>query len=114
MADGLTQVTDETFADEVLANDLPVLVDFTADWCLNCIAFEKLVLDTTTIQDAFKAKNVLFVKADYTNQPPDIADALKKMGRAGVPAYVLFRKRGDYWMADGLTTGTLLDELNKL
>ena len=92
----------------------PVFVDFTADWCLNCIAFEKLVLDTQPIQDAFKAKNVLFVKADYTNQPPDIADALKKMGRAGVPAYVLFRKRGDYWMADGLTTGTLLDELNKL
>ena len=92
----------------------PVFVDFTADWCLNCIAFEKLVLDTTTIQDAFKARNVLFVKADYTNQPPDIADALKKMGRAGVPAYVLFRKRGDYWMADGLTTGTLLEELNKL
>ncbi|MDH6141204.1 MULTISPECIES: thioredoxin [Kitasatospora] len=36
MADGLTQVTDETFADEVLANDLPVLVDFTADWCPPC------------------------------------------------------------------------------
>ncbi len=92
----------------------PVFVDFTADWCLNCIAFEKLVLDTQPVQDAFKSKNVLFVKADYTNQPPDIADALKKMGRAGVPAYVLFRKRGDYWMADGLTTGALLDELNKL
>ncbi len=92
----------------------PVFVDFTADWCLNCIAFEKLVLDTQPIQDAFKAKNVLFVKADYTNEPPDITDALKKMGRAGVPAYVLFRKRGDYWMADGLTSGALLEELNKL
>jgi thiol:disulfide interchange protein DsbD len=92
----------------------PVFVDFTADWCLNCIAFEKLVLDTQPIQDAFKAKNVLFVKADYTNQPPDIDAALKKMGRAGVPAYVLFRKRGDYWLADGLTTGALMAELNKL
>jgi thiol:disulfide interchange protein DsbD len=92
----------------------PVFVDFTAEWCLNCKTYEKLVLDTQPIQDAFKAKNVLFVKADYTTQPPDIDAALKKMGRAGVPVYVLFRKRGDYWIADGLTQGTLLEELNKL
>jgi DsbC/DsbD-like thiol-disulfide interchange protein/thiol-disulfide isomerase/thioredoxin len=92
----------------------PVFVDFTADWCLNCKTYEKLVLDTQPIQDAFKAKNVHFVKADYTAQPPDIEAALKKMGRVGVPAYILFRKRGDYWIADGLTTGTLLEELNKL
>jgi thiol:disulfide interchange protein DsbD len=92
----------------------PVFVDFTAAWCLNCIAFEKLVLDTEPIQATFKAKNVLFVKADYTNQPPDIAEALKKIGRAGVPAYVLFRKRGDFWTADGLTTGALLEQLDKL
>jgi DsbC/DsbD-like thiol-disulfide interchange protein/cytochrome c biogenesis protein CcdA/thiol-disulfide isomerase/thioredoxin len=92
----------------------PVFVDFTADWCLNCKAFEKLVLDTQPIQEAFKAKNVHFVKADYTTEPPDIAAALKKLKRSGVPVYVLFRKRGDAWIADGLTQGALLDELNKL
>jgi thiol:disulfide interchange protein/DsbC/DsbD-like thiol-disulfide interchange protein len=92
----------------------PVFVDFTAEWCLNCKAYEKLVLDTEPIQNAFKEKNVLFIKADYTNEPPDIAEALRKMGRAGVPAYVLFRKKGDYWLADGLTTGGLLEQLNKL
>jgi thioredoxin 1 len=36
MADGLTQVTDATFAEQVLASELPVLVDFTADWCPPC------------------------------------------------------------------------------
>jgi thiol:disulfide interchange protein DsbD len=92
----------------------PVFVDFTADWCLNCKTFERLVIDTQPIQDAFKEKNVLFVKADYTAEPPDIAAALKKTGRAGVPVYVLFRKRGDYWIADGLTQSGLLDQLNAL
>ncbi len=97
-----------------LKDNRPVFVDFTADWCLNCKAFEKLVINTEPIQAAFKKKNVLFVKADYTAEPPDITAALKKLNRVGVPVYVLFRKRGDAWIADGLTQGGLLQELEKL
>lgn len=92
----------------------PVFVDFTADWCLNCVAFEKLVINTEPVQAALKEENVLFVKADYTAEPPDISDALKKLNRVGVPVYVLFRKRGDAWIADGLTQGALLKEIGKL
>jgi thioredoxin 1 len=33
---GVTEVADGTFADEVLASTLTVLVDFTADWCPGC------------------------------------------------------------------------------
>ncbi|WP_316748699.1 thioredoxin family protein [Streptomyces herbicida] len=35
-ADGVTEVTDADFAAEVLGSDLPVLVEFTADWCPPC------------------------------------------------------------------------------
>ena len=92
----------------------PVFVDFTADWCQNCKFFEGTVLHTEAVQAAFKAKNVLFVKADYTAGASDIKQALTKAKRAGVPFYILFRKRGDAWTADGLTQAGLLAELNKL
>jgi thiol:disulfide interchange protein DsbD len=99
---------------QALEQKRPVFVDFTAKWCLNCKYFEATVINTAPVIAAMKAKGVVTIKADYTREPPDIAAALKKTGRAGVPVYVLFRKRGDFWIADGLTQSGLLEQINRL
>ncbi len=98
---------------EALESGQPVFVDFTAKWCLNCKAYENLVINTHAVTVAFRAKNIVTMRADYTNRPAVIDAQLKKCGRAGVPLYVFFRKRGDYWLADGLTQSSLLEQLNK-
>lgn len=99
---------------QALEQKHPVFVDFTAKWCLNCKVFEATVINTAPVIAAMKAKGVVTIKADYTQQPPAIEAALRKTGRAGVPVYVLFRKRGSYWIADGLTQAGLLEQLNRL
>jgi thiol:disulfide interchange protein DsbD len=76
--------------DATLAQGQPAFVDFTAAWCLTCQVNERVVLDTETIQAAFRERNVALFKADWTRYDPVITDALEALGRSGVPVYVLY------------------------
>ncbi len=98
----------QPFSPERLADAVhrgqPVFIDFTADWCLNCKYNEKFVLETEPVRAAFRAHNILALKADWTEQDPVIRAVLNSFGRAGVPAYVLY-------MADGSTKPVVLPEI---
>jgi thiol:disulfide interchange protein DsbD len=77
-----------------LAQNQIVFVDFTADWCVNCKVNERLVLDSAPIQEAFRQKHVILLKADWTSGDPGITALLRKFGRAGVPCYVVYPPGG--------------------
>ena len=72
----------------------PVFIDFTAAWCLTCIVNEKAALASADVANAFKAKNVVYVKADWTNRNKDISNALRALGRDGVPLYAYYPPGG--------------------
>jgi len=67
-----------------------VLVDFSADWCLNCKVLEKAVLHTRPIEQAIAQAGVVTMYADYTNYPPEIDRTLKALGANGVPVIAIF------------------------
>ncbi len=67
-----------------------VFIDYTADWCINCKANERLVLETPEVREAMERLGVVPFKADYTSANPEIRQDLKRHGRAGVPMYVIF------------------------
>ena len=75
---------------KAVATGQPVFIDFTAEWCLNCKYNEKAVLETAPVQQAFREKKIIPLKADFTNFDPAIAEMLKQFKRAGVPVYVLY------------------------
>lgn len=67
----------------------PILIDFTAKWCLICQA-NHLVMSHKGVVEKFQEHGVTLMKADWTRYDPVITEALKKYGRSGVPLYVLY------------------------
>ena len=68
----------------------PLLVNFTASWCLTCLVNERNAFNDSAVQEVFRKKGVTLMKGDWTNRDPAITQALAAFGRAGVPLYVVY------------------------
>lgn len=75
---------------QLRAEGRPVFVNLTADWCLTCLANERLTLDTEAVEQAFDRQNVATLKGDWTNRDPEISALLDEYQRSGVPLYLWF------------------------
>jgi len=71
-----------------------VFINMTADWCITCLANEKLVFTEATIE-VMKRKDITLIKGDWTNYDPRITLLLEKYDRGGVPLYLLFPANAD-------------------
>lgn len=72
-----------------------VFLDFTAVWCINCQVNDQLVLQNSDVVRAFKDKNIIAFKADWTKYDPAITQALASFGRDSIPVYVYYPPGSD-------------------
>jgi thioredoxin 1 len=77
------RLTDANFEDEVLASDLPVLVDFWASWCPPCKMTEPMI-----DQMAIEYDGQLKVGKLNVDQNPKIPNRYQVIG---VPTFALFK-----------------------
>jgi thiol:disulfide interchange protein DsbD len=68
----------------------PVLVDFTADSCLNCKWNKATAIEIDSTRARIKASGVRVFEGDFTDGDPVIAEELKKHGRRGVPLVLVY------------------------
>jgi thiol:disulfide interchange protein len=73
----------------------PVLVDFTADWCLTCQVNKKIAIETPSVRQKLKELNAVALVGDYTHFPDNITTELNRYGRAGVPLVLVYPKEPD-------------------
>ena len=94
----------------------PVLVDFTADWCLTCQANKRIAIDVPSVRAKLKEIGAATFLGDYTRFPDDISTELNRYGRAGVPLVLVYPPRAGappIVLPELLTAGIVLDALDR-
>ena len=93
-----------------------VMVDFTANWCLTCKAFEAAVLDSPAVVEAVRRHGVITLQADWTHEDPEISKMLEVLGGKQVPVLAIFPARDPNHpivFRGGCWQQTLLDALKE-
>jgi thiol:disulfide interchange protein DsbD len=94
----------------------PVLVDFTADWCLTCQVNKRTSIETPSVRAKINDLNVVALVGDYTRFPDNITMELNHFNRAGVPLVLVYpanTKERPKVLPEVLTPGIVLDALEK-
>ena len=94
----------------------PVLVDFTADWCLTCQVNKKTSLEISSVREKLKALGAVALLGDYTHFPTNITTELQHFNRAGVPLVLVYPKNPEasaIVLPEVLTPGIVLDALDR-
>jgi len=94
----------------------PVLVDFTADWCLTCQVNKKLAIEIPSVRAKLKEINAVALVADYTRFPDAITTELNRYNHAGVPLVLVYPKNAGapaIVLPQILTPGIVLDALDR-
>lgn len=97
MSSQVVYVTDDSFEDEVLKSDKPVLVDYWAEWCGPCKSITP-ILDEISDEYADKLIVAKLNIDENPNTPP-------KYGIRGIPTLMLF--------ADGSVEATKVGAVSK-
>lgn len=83
MNEHIIQVTDDSFEEDVLKSEIPVLVDYWADWCSPCKQIAP-ILDEVAPEYVGKVK---IAKLNIDDNPKTPV----KYGVRGIPTLILFK-----------------------
>jgi len=96
-----------------LAEGRPVLVNFTADWCVTCKINERTSLSSAAVAVAVARSNSVYLVGDWTRRDDAITAELQRHGRSGVPLYLLYSpgSAAPRILPQLLTEGVIIDAL---
>jgi thiol:disulfide interchange protein len=99
------------------ANGQSVMIDFTANWCMNCQYNKVTVLHSKRVMDLVRKKRVITIKADLTRPDPQIESLMANLGSRSVPFLAVFPGDKPFEpvvMRDLINKGALVSVLTQL
>jgi thiol:disulfide interchange protein len=108
-----THYTPERFG-TAIEQGKTVVMDFTAEWCLNCKVLEESVLHDQRIIDLLAQEHIVPMKVDITGKNSAGKAKLKAVGSLTVPLLVVFAPDGNpVFKSDFYTVNQVLDAVQK-
>jgi thiol:disulfide interchange protein DsbD len=97
-----------------LQDDKAVVLEFTAEWCLNCKVLEKTVLADPDVVAALSQGNVVPMKIDLTGNNEEGNAMLHKVGRHQIPLLVVLAPDGtEVFKGDFYTVSQVVDAIER-
>ena len=105
--------TPEILAEKLAEGDVVVL-EFTAEWCLNCKALESTVLHSARVVEAFDADDVTPIKIDLTGNNVSGNALLNEVGGLRIPLLIIMGPDGEEdFRGDFYTVNQVLEAIQK-
>ncbi|MBT5584167.1 MAG: DUF255 domain-containing protein, partial [Phycisphaerae bacterium] len=90
-----------------------VVLEFTAEWCLNCKALEASVLHTDKVSSLLAEPWVTPIKIDLTGNNTQGNAMLQAVGRHQIPLLVVIAPNGEeVFKEDFYTIGQVVEAIN--
>jgi thiol:disulfide interchange protein DsbD len=108
----------EYYTPEILSEKLNegdvVVLEFTAEWCLNCKMLESTVLHDSRVVEAFSADDVTPIKIDLTGNNVSGNELLNEVGGLRIPLLIIMGPDGEEdFRGDFYTPDQILEAIKK-
>ncbi len=97
VAEKLKEGWHSSLGDGLLAarqSNTPVIIDFWATWCKNCVVMDETTLKDPAVKSALDGYTRIKFQAEDPEESP-AKDLMQRIGAVGLPAYVILRAKPD-------------------
>ncbi len=92
-----------------LASGKVVVMDFTAEWCLNCKTLKAAVLNVAPVRPVLESEAVVMIRVDLTSARAPGWEKLRSLGQTGIPLLaILGPGLSEPWMSNAYTAEQVL------